>query len=92
MIVLDKQLRTEAILLDQKLNLWADNEMRLSDKACRAEDLPADFVREFFEFVSKISLKLLDDKDNFYGYFFFQMGKEISLNIDSATAMNFKGA
>ncbi len=92
MIVLDKQLRTEAILLDEKLNLWADNEMRLSDKACRAEDLPADFVREFFEFVSKISLKLLDDKDNFYGYFFFQMGKEIRLNIGSATATNFKGA
>ncbi len=54
--------------------------------------MPEDFENEFFSLVDKVNLRLMDDKDNFYGYFMFQMGKELSFNINSPTAINFKGA
>lgn len=92
MIVLENQLKAEAIALDLKINMWADNNMRLADEKANKKELPPELVKEFFAFVSKISLNLLNDKDNFYGFFFFQMGKEIRLNIGSPTATNFKGA
>ncbi len=34
----------------------------------------------------------MEDKDNFYGYFLFQMGREIRFDITSASGVNFKGA
>ena len=34
----------------------------------------------------------MEDENNFYGYFLFQMSKEIRLDIGSPTAVNFKGA
>lgn len=55
-------------------------------------DIPQDFKKEFFSLVDKVSLSLMEDKDNFYGYFLFQMGREIKFDISSPTAVNFKGA
>ena len=34
----------------------------------------------------------MEDKENFYGYFLFQMGREIRFDITSATSINFKDA
>ena len=34
----------------------------------------------------------MEDKDNFYGYFLFQMGREIRFDITSASGVNFKAA
>ena len=34
----------------------------------------------------------MEDKDNFYGYFLFQMSRDIRFDISSPTAVNFKGA
>ncbi|WP_250674131.1 VWA-like domain-containing protein [Paraclostridium ghonii] len=55
-------------------------------------DIPQDFKNEFFSLVDKVSLSLMEDNDNFYGYFLFQMGREIKFDINSPTAVNFKGA
>lgn len=55
-------------------------------------DVPKDFKNEFFKLVDKVSLSIMEDKDNFYGYFLFQMGREIRFDISSPTAVNFKGA
>lgn len=55
-------------------------------------DLSEDFKKEFFNIVDKVSLSLMEDKDNFYGYFLFQMSREIKFDIGSPTAVNFKGA
>ena len=33
----------------------------------------------------------MEDKDNFFGYFLFQMGKEIRFSIADATSVTFKG-
>ncbi len=55
-------------------------------------DIPKDFKNEFFSLVDKVNLSLMEEKDNFYGYFLFQMSREIRFDIGSPTAINFKGA
>jgi len=54
--------------------------------------IPEDFKAEFFSLVDKVNLGLMEDKDNFYGYFLFQMSREIRFDIGSPTAVNFIGA
>ena len=51
-----------------------------------------DFKRDFFSLVDKVNLSLMEDRENFYGYFLFQMEREIRFDISSATSVNFKGA
>ena len=54
--------------------------------------IPVEFRREFELVVDKVNLSLLEDKDNFYGYFMFQMSRELRFDISSPTAVNFRGA
>ena len=61
----------------------------LDDKA--KINIPKDFKEEFFSLIDKVNLSLMEDKDNFYGYFLFQMSREIRFDISSPTAVNFKG-
>lgn len=51
-----------------------------------------EYNREFFALVDKVNLSLMEDKDNFYGYFLFQMEKVIRFDMTSATSVSFKGA
>ena len=51
-----------------------------------------DFKKDFFHIIDKVNLSLMEDKENFYGYFLFQMGREIRFDITSATSINFKEA
>ncbi len=51
-----------------------------------------DFKKDFFHIIDKVNLSLMEDKENFYGYFLFQMGREIRFDITSATSINFKDA
>jgi len=53
-------------------------------------NIPEDFKKEFFSLVDKVNLSLMEDKDNFYGYFLFQTSREIRFDISSPTAINFK--
>lgn len=55
-------------------------------------DIPKDFKEEFFSLIDKVNLSLMEEKDNFYGYFLFQMDREIRFDISSPSAVNFKGA
>ncbi|KGK88366.1 von Willebrand factor A [Desulfosporosinus sp. HMP52] len=54
--------------------------------------IPQEFKKEFFGLVDKVNLSLMEDADNFYGYFLLQMSREIRFDISSPTAVNFKGA
>lgn len=54
--------------------------------------MPEEFQKEFYRLIDMVNLSLMEDTDNFYGYFLFQMGKEIRCDINSPTAVNFKGA
>lgn len=55
-------------------------------------EITKEFKEDFFKLVDKVILSLMEDKDNFYGYFLFQMGREIRFDITSATSINFKDA
>ena len=33
----------------------------------------------------------MEDEDNFFGYFFFQMGKELDLTLRAPTGVTFRG-
>lgn len=54
--------------------------------------IPEDFKKNFFSLVDKVNLSLMEDRDNFYGYFLFQMVKEIRFDMGSPTGVNFKNA
>jgi predicted metal-dependent peptidase len=54
--------------------------------------IPQDFKAAFFSLVDKVNLSLMEDKDNFYGYFLFQMSRDIRFDISSPTAVSFKGS
>lgn len=54
--------------------------------------VPKNFERNFFRLVDGVNFSLMQEKDNFYGYFLFQMTKEIRFDISSPTAVNFKRA
>lgn len=54
--------------------------------------LPKNLREKFFQIVDKVSYSLMNDKNNFYGYFLFQMDRKISFNISSASAVSFKNA
>lgn len=74
--------------LYEKANKIADVLFKTNYK----NNIPEDFKKEFFSLADKVNLSLMEDKDNFYGYFLFQMSREIRFDISSPTAVNFKGA
>ncbi|MDQ7094631.1 VWA-like domain-containing protein [Desulfosporosinus sp. PR] len=53
--------------------------------------IPQEFKEEFFSLVDKVNLSLMEDKDNFYGYFLLQMSREIRFDLSSPSAVNFQG-
>ena len=55
-------------------------------------EITKEFKEDFFKLVDKVILSLMENKDNFYGYFLFQKGREIRFDITSASGVNFKGA
>lgn len=55
-------------------------------------NVPPEFKEEFFSLVDQVNLSLLEDKDNFFGYFLLQMSRDIRFDITSPSAVNFKGA
>ncbi|MCH4166100.1 MAG: VWA-like domain-containing protein [Megasphaera sp.] len=52
----------------------------------------AGYGTAFFHLIDRVNLSLLEDKDNFFGYFFIHMGKEIRFDLASPTGVNFKSA
>lgn len=54
------------------------------------EEMPKDFTENFLKLVEQVNFILLEDKENFYGYFLLQMSREIRYDITTPTAMNFK--
>ena len=54
------------------------------------ENMPKDFTEDFLKLVSMVNFMLIEDNENFYGYFLLQMSREIKYDINSPTAVNFK--
>jgi len=53
-------------------------------------EMPKDFIEDFLKLVEKVNYMLIEEKENFYGYFLFQMHREIKYDITTPTAVNFK--
>ena len=53
---------------------------------------PQAFENDFFKLVDQVSFSLMQQKEDFYGYFLFQMGREIRVDIATPAAIRFKGA
>ena len=51
-----------------------------------------DFKRDFFSIIDKVNFNLMEDEENFYGYFLFQMNRDIKFDMSSPSGVNFKGA
>ncbi len=54
------------------------------------EEMPKDFIEDFLKLVEQVNFMLIEDKENFYGYFLLQMSREIRYDITTPTAVNFK--
>ena len=81
-------------LYDRAIKIVDITQMLKSNKKGEKFDISTDedFKKYFFSLVDKVNLSLMEDKENFYGYFLFQMGREIRFDITSATSINFKDA
>jgi len=79
--------------LHEKADIIINNYLKSKRKADQAQvTIPQAFREEFFRLVDQVNLSLMEDRDNFYGYFLMQMTREIRFDISSPTAVNFKGA
>ena len=92
---MERYFEKKALELYKKIDNIVDNIDMFKSNAAGIDftvDLPEDIKKEFFYIVDKVILSLMEDKDNFYGYFLFQMGREIRFDISTPTAVNFKNA
>ena len=88
---MDTTLADQAFSLRRRLEIWANDYYFLPDPKDRATELPSSLKDAFFSFISHLSLTLMEDEDNFFGYFFFQMGKELDLTLRAPTGVTFRG-
>lgn len=54
------------------------------------EQMPKDFIENFLKLVANVNYMLIEEKENFYGYFLLQMTREIKYDMATPTAVNFK--
>ena len=87
-----KELYDRAIKIIDITQMLKSNKKREKFHISTDEDFKKDFAEKFFKIIDKVNLSLMEDKENFYGYFLFQMGREIRFDITSATSINFKEA
>ncbi|WP_346896468.1 VWA-like domain-containing protein [Clostridium sp. UBA7503] len=55
-------------------------------------DMPEELEVEFYRLIDRVNLAIMEDKENFYGYFLFQVKREIRYDIATPTAISFKRA
>ena len=88
---MERSLLERSLLLYQQAEEAADD-LRAQRRAGKERPVvPPEFAKAFFSFIDALTLGLMDDKDNFFGYFLFQMDKEIRFDITDAASTAFKG-
>ena len=78
----------EAILLFHDLAEQRDNYARTDEKA--GFTVSSEFRHRFFSLLDMLNLRLIDDRDNFFGYFLFQADRDLRFQLDSPTGTTFK--
>lgn len=92
---MESQFNNQVKRLYEKSNeIMSTTDMLKANRAGEKRELdwPLAFKKEFFHLVDQVSLSLMQEKEDFYGYFLIQMGREIRVDITTPTAVNFKGA
>lgn len=86
--------RRKNYLYDKAMDIVNTSEMLKANRKGEKYEIEVEeeYSREFFDLVNKVNLSLMEDKDNFYGYFLFKMEKAIRFDISSSTSVNFKSA
>lgn len=77
--------------LDEVVNTYSVLKLNSKEESFKL-DIPNDFRNDFFKFLDKINLSLMEDNENFYGYFLFQINRDIKFDIATPTATVFKNA
>ena len=88
---MEQSLPIAANLLYQQASIVADAVLAEQRRTGSVPNVPADFQKKFYAFLDRITGHLMEDKDNFFGYFLFQMVKDIRFDMASPTGTNFKG-
>ncbi len=88
---MEQSLPIAANLLYQQASIVADAVLAEQRRTGSVPDVPADFQKKFYTFLDRINGHLMEDKDNFFGYFLFQMVEEIRFDMASPTGTNLKG-
>ena len=91
---MDNYFKSQVEKLNKEVNEIVDNVDMFKSLRSATDfevNVPKDFENNFFKLIDKVNLSLLEDKENFYGYFIFQMGREIRFDISTPSAVNFKG-
>ena len=78
------------ILYDEAKALITEYLRVSKQNTSRNVPIPAAFKEKFFQLIDQVNLGLMADQDNFYGYFLFQMVRELRFDIPSPTGVNFK--
>ena len=53
--------------------------------------IPSSYKAAFFKLIDQLSFTFLEEEEGFYSYFLFQMGRDLMLDLASATAILYKG-
>ena len=91
---MDNYFKSQVEKLNKEVNEFVDNVDMFKSLYSNTEfqvDIPKDFENNFFKLIDKVNLSLLEDKENFYGYFIFQMSRKIRFDISTPSGVNFKG-
>lgn len=88
---METRLDKQAKQLYQKVKKLIPIFFAAQDKRGLEITLPVEFEQEFFDLIDKVNFILMEDNDNFYGYFLIQMDRKIRLDMSSPTGVNFKG-
>ncbi|MCH4178540.1 MAG: VWA-like domain-containing protein [Megasphaera sp.] len=84
---------TETLQLYQQTVLLTDAfQKTAAGKKAADLTMTAAYRQAFFHLIEQVNLSLLEDTDNFFGYFLIHMGKEIRFDLASPTGVNFKNA
>lgn len=84
----EKQVNTLRKKVDRLLRFFSNADVKADNFIINISD---DFREEFLKLIDKVNLSLIEDKENFYGYFMFQLERDIRFDINSPTGTNFKG-
>ena len=72
---MEQSLPIAANLLYQQASIVADAVLAEQRRTGSVPNVPADFQEKFYAFLDRITGHLMEDKDNFFGYFLFQMSQ-----------------